>query len=557
MAPKSLNKTKETTQMVMATQQQEVQQNNTFAEQPTMQLNQEAHPAVQMLQNQIEEKMPLETAQMDSVEMAEKAYEEVHGRKSQSKSTRWNMKRNVMRKQNRVNNLKKAENEFETEKQKMTPSQESVYKELENLDLSVLQVKNDEEFIEKYQQLSRAIYLAEQAKNWAGIVEGAVADKNMDQVKVAITRKAIEKIRPFFEAKKQIMNNPYYVLLQKSDIEKMSPEEMQRRYDTAKQEGKQELAKFYEAVLHMESLKTQGNYLKEPEAAVVAARQGVKEWRSEVKLLRREYLVNSRLAKETDPTVIEELKARANLSLMAHQIYEKRESIEEKKKEMLKEKVPETKKFDGQRQWFAMINPNMSEDALISRYKKLASDNLDERTDEVIKVFEEFTKVDFSTFKVGSMEEVMENLEYNIWLANAGFQLEGLMQWVLAAGMKIPMELRQQVWEHYEFFNRVSKIYTGAVNVLQHAGYGTMTEAEMPKTMEDAIMLGNDGDQIDEIRHFASQIMVKMADADGLELDANTSIEEQWKNHKVLPMSKSFFTQEEREQKKKNEQKNQ
>jgi hypothetical protein len=123
--------------------------------------------------------------------------------------------------------------------------------------------------------------------------------------------------------------------------------------------------------------------------------------------------------------------------------------------------------------------------------------------------------------------------------------------------MKIPMELRQQVWEHYEFFNRVSKIYTGAVNVLQHAGYGAMTEAEMPKTMEDAIMLGNDGDQIDDIRHFASQIMVKMADADGLELDANTSIEEQWKNHKVLPMSKSFFTQEEREQKKKNEQNNQ
>jgi hypothetical protein len=555
MAPKNLSKTKETTRLVMTTQQQEVQQNNGFAEQPTMQLTQEEHPAVQMLQNQVEEKMPLETAQMDSVEMAEKAYEEVHGRKSESKGTRWNIKRNVKRKNNRVSNLKKAENEFETEKQKMTPSQESVYKELENLDLSVLQVKNDEEFIEKYQQLSRAIYLAEQAKNWAGIVEGEKANQRM--TKVAVTRKAIEKIRPFFEAKKQIMNNPYYVLLQGSDVKQMSSEEMQKRYEAAKQEGKQELAEFYKAVLHMESLKTQGNYLKEPEAAAEAARQEEKEWRSEVKLLRREYLVNSRLAKETDPTVIEELKARANLSLMAHQIYEKRESIEEKKKEMLKEKVPETKKFDGQRQWFAMINPNMSEDALISRYKKLASDNLDERTDEVIKVFEEFTKVDFSTFKVGSMEEVMENLEYNIWLANAGFQLEGLMEWVLAAGMKIPMELRQQVWEHYEFFNRVSKIYTGAVNVLQHAGYGTMTEAEMPKTMEDAIMLGNDGDQIDDIRHFASQIMVKMADADGLELDANTSIEEQWKNHKVLPMSKSFFTQEEREQKKKNEQNNQ
>ena len=152
MAPKNLSKTKETTQVVMTTQQQEVQQNNVFAEQPTMQLTQEEHPAVQMLQNQIEEKMPLETAQMDSVEMAEKAYEEVHGRKSESKSTRWNIKRNVKRKSNRVSNLKKAENEFETEKQKMTPSQESVYKELENLDLSVLQVKNDEEFIEKYQQ---------------------------------------------------------------------------------------------------------------------------------------------------------------------------------------------------------------------------------------------------------------------------------------------------------------------------------------------------------------------------------------------------------------------
>lgn len=548
MAPKNLSKTKETTQLVMTTQQQEVQQNNTFAEQPTMQLNQEVHPAVQMLQNQIEEKMPLETAQMDSVEMAEKAYEEVHGKKSESKSTRWNIKRNVKRKSNRVSNLKKAENEFETEKQKMTPSQESVYKELENLDLSVLQVKNDEQFIEKYQQLSRAIYLAEQAKNWAGIVEGEKAKQRM--TKVAVTRKAIEKIRPFFEAKKQIMNNPYYVLLQGSDVKQMSSEEMQKRYETAQQEGKQELAEFYKAVLQMESLKKQGNYLKEPDAAAESARQEEKEWRKEVMSLRREQLVKLRIDKETDPKIIEEIQTRAKWSLMAQEADEKQLENRNKKIDMIEQQVPETKEvFGGKRQWFAVMSSQMSDEQLISRYRKLASSDLDVRTEEVIQLFKEYIEMDLSCFKLGSPEALLENAENNLWLINAGFQLAGLMEWVLADGMEIPMEIREQLWKRYEFFCRISKTYKGEVETMQHVAYGLMTEKEMPKTEDEIMMLMTTG-EYEELKDFAGKLVTGMMEDESLqELDKNVPVEEQWKNHKATPMPDKFFTKKEREQK--------
>ena len=551
----TINKTKEAAPIIMTAQQQEVQQNNAFTEQPTMQLNQEAHPAFEVLQNEIEEQMPLETAEMDeSMQLAEKAYEEVHGKKCESKGTRWNIKRNVKRKKNRVSNLKQAENAFEAEKQKMDINEESVYKELEDFDLSVLQVKNDDEFIEKYDKLSRAIYLAEQAKKWIGR-DGAEKDGNkIVDVPAVLARITIEKFRPFFEAKKQIIKNPYYVLLRRSDIQKMSQEEKQQRRNAAQEAGNQELADFYEAVLHMESLKEKGNYLKEPEKAIEAAKtlDEQEKWKQEARSVRHEYLMNRRLEREKDPKVIEELKIRTKWSAMARQADENQKENRSKKQDMLEEKIPGIKEVfgSGQRQWFAVISPHMSDEQLISRYKKLSSSDVDVRSEEIIQVFKEYIEMDLSCFKFGSAEAVMTNIEDNLWLLNAGFQLAGLMEWALKAGLKIPMELREQLWKRYEFFCRISKAYKSEVEVLQHMAYDLITEDEMPKTLEDCMMLMETGEYA-ELKDMTGKIATGMMEIPELTLDKTIPVEEQWKTHTATPMKNTFYTMEEREQMKK------
>ena len=173
------------------------------------------------------------------------------------------------------------------------------------------------------------------------------------------------------------------------------------------------------------------------------------------------------------------------------------------------------------------------------------------RTEEVIQLLKEYIEMDLSCFKLGSPEALLENAENNLWLINAGFQLAGLIEWVLPAGMEIPMEIREQLWKRYEFFCRISKTYKSDMEIMQHVAYGLMTEKEMPKTEEEIMALMATG-EYDELRDIAAKIASGMMEVEGVqELDREIPVEEQWKTHKATPMPDKFFTKKEREQKNK------